>query len=198
MTVSRCEWCLGSDLMIGYHDEEWGVPLHDDRKLFEFMVLDAFQAGLSWSTILNKRENFRKAFDDFDPLTIARYSKRKIERLLADSSIVRNRMKILSTVNNAAAFLEIQRELGSFDEFIWRFVSGKPKRNRWKTMRQIPSKTKESDAMSKELKNRGFKFVGSTICYAFMQAAGMVNDHVVGCFRYSEVSKERGAGSGER
>lgn len=188
MTVSRCEWCLGSDLMIAYHDEEWGVPLHDDRKLFEFMVLDAFQAGLSWSTILNKRENFRKAFDDFDPLTVARYSKRKIERLLADSSIVRNRMKILATVNNAAAFLEIQRELGSFDEFIWRFVSGKPKQNRWKTMRQIPAKTKESDAMSKELKNRGFKFVGSTICYAFMQAAGMVNDHVVGCFRYSEVS----------
>jgi DNA-3-methyladenine glycosylase I len=198
MTVSRCEWCLGSDLMIAYHDEEWGVPLHDDRKLFEFMVLDAFQAGLSWSTILNKRENFRKAFGDFDPLTIARYSERKVERLLADSSIVRNRMKILATVNNAAAFLEIQREFGSFDEFIWRFVSGEPKRNRWKTMRQIPAKTKESDAMSKELKNRGFKFVGSTICYAFMQAAGMVNDHVVGCFRYSEVSKEQGARSGER
>lgn len=198
MTVSRCEWCLGSDLMIAYHDEEWGVPLHDDRKLFEFMVLDAFQAGLSWSTILNKRENFRKAFDNFDPLRVARYSKRKIERLLADSSIVRNRMKILATVNNAAAFLEIQREFRSFDEFIWRFVSGKPKRNRWKTMRQIPAKTKESDAMSKELKNRGFKFVGSTICYAFMQAAGMVNDHVVGCFRYSEVSKEWETGSGER
>jgi len=198
MTVSRCEWCLGSDLMIAYHDEEWGVPLHDDRKLFEFMVLDAFQAGLSWSTILNKRENFRKAFGDFDPLTIARYSPRKVKRLLGDSSIVRNRMKILATVNNAAAFLEIQREFGSFDAFVWRFVGGKPKRNRWKTMRQIPAKTKESDAMSKELKNRGFKFVGSTICYAFMQAAGMVNDHVVGCFRYPEIRVEQGAGSRER
>jgi DNA-3-methyladenine glycosylase I len=198
MSVSRCEWCLGNDLMTTYHDQEWGVPVHDDRKLFEFMVLDAFQAGLSWSTILNKRENFRKALDNFDPAKIARYTGRKMKRLLADPGIVRNRLKVTATVDNARAFLETQSEFGSFDAFIWRFVGGEPKRNRWKAMRQIPAKSNESDAMSKELKSRGFKFVGSTICYAFMQAAGMVNDHVVGCFRYSEVNGERGAGSGER
>jgi len=196
LSVSRCEWCLGSDLMMAYHDGEWGVPLHDDHKLFEFMVLDAFQAGLSWSTILNKRENFRKSFDNFDPAKIARYTDKKIERLLADPGIVRNRQKVVATVNNAKAFLKTQGEFGSFDNFIWRFVGGRPKRNRWKTMRQIPATSKESDAMSKELKSRGFKFVGSTICYAFMQAAGMVNDHIVGCFRYSEVNREQGAVKG--
>lgn len=184
--------------MMAYHDVEWGVPIHDDHKLFEFMVLDAFQAGLSWSTILNKRENFRKSFDNFDPAKIARYTDKKIERLLADPGIVRNRQKVVATVNNAKAFLKTQGEFGSFDNFIWRFVGGRPKRNRWKTMRQIPATSKESDAMSKELKSRGFKFVGSTICYAFMQAAGMVNDHIVGCFRYSEVNREQGAASGER
>jgi DNA-3-methyladenine glycosylase I len=198
VTISRCEWSLGSDLMMAYHDEEWGVPVHDDRKLFEYMVLDAFQAGLSWSTILNKRENFRKALDDFEPAKIARYTKRKTDRLLSDAGIVRNKLKVLATVANAGTFLKIQDEFGSFDAFIWQFVDGETKQNRWNTLRQIPAKTSESDAMSKELKGRGFKFVGSTICYAFMQAAGMVNDHEVGCFRYSEVSGERGVGSRER
>ncbi len=183
---------------MAYHDEEWGVPVHDDRKLFEYMVLDAFQAGLSWSTILNKRENFRKALDDFEPAKIARYTKRKTDRLLSDAGIVRNKLKVLATVANAGTFLKIQDEFGSFDAFIWQFVDGETKQNRWNTLRQIPAKTSESDAMSKELKGRGFKFVGSTICYAFMQAAGMVNDHEVGCFRYSEVSGERGVGSRER
>ncbi len=196
MTVSRCEWCLGNDLMIAYHDTEWGVPLHEDNKLFEFMVLDAFQAGLSWSTILNKRENFRQAFDGFDPAKVARYTARKTERLLADPGIVCNRLKVLATISNAKAFLQAQSEFGSFDEFIWQFVGSEPKQNRWKTMRQIPARTQQSDAMSKALKSRGFKFVGSTICYAFMQAAGMVNDHVVGCFRYGEVGVKEGTGSG--
>lgn len=173
--------------MIAYHDEEWGVPVHDDRKLFEFVVLDGFQAGLSWSTILNKRENFRKAFANFEPEKIARYTERKVERLLLDKGIVRNRQKVTATVANANAFLEIQDEFGSFDSFVWQFVGGSPKKNRWRSMRQIPASTKESDAMSKALKGRGFKFVGSTICYAFMQAAGMVNDHKVSCFRYKQV-----------
>ncbi len=186
---TRCEWCLGTDLMTAYHDEEWGVPLHDDRKLFEFLVLDAFQAGLSWSTILNKRTNFGRAFDDFDAVKIARYTKRKTESLLADPSIVRNRLKVLAAISNAKAFLDIKEEHGSFDDFIWQFVDGKPRHNKWKSLKQIPPKTKQSDAMSKVLKDRGFKFVGSTICYAFMQAAGMVNDHVVECYRYSEVKR---------
>ena len=186
---TRCEWCLGTDLMTAYHDEEWGVPLHDDRKLFEFLVLDAFQAGLSWSTILNKRTNFRRAFDDFDAVKIARYTKRKTKSLLADPSIVRNRLKVLAAISNAKAFLDIKDEHGSFDDFIWQFVDGKPRHNKWKSLKQIPPKTKQSDAMSKVLKDRGFKFVGSTICYAFMQAAGMVNDHVVECYRYSEVKR---------
>ena len=186
---TRCEWCLGTDLMMAYHDEEWGVPLHDDRKLFEFLVLDAFQAGLSWSTILNKRTNFRRAFDDFDAVKIARYTKRKTESLLADPSIVRNRLKVLAAISNAKAFLDIKEEHGSFDDFIWQFVDGKPRHNKWKSLKQIPPKTKQSDVMSKVLKDRGFKFVGSTICYAFMQAAGMVNDHVVECYRYSEVKR---------
>ncbi len=186
---TRCEWCLGTDLMTAYHDEEWGVPLHDDRKLFEFLVLDAFQAGLSWSTILNKRTNFGRAFDDFDAVKIARYTKRKTKSLLADPSIVRNRLKVLAAISNAKAFLDIKDEHGSFDDFIWQFVDGKPRQNKWKSLKQIPPKTKQSDVMSKVLKDRGFKFVGSTICYAFMQAAGMVNDHVVECYRYSEVKR---------
>jgi DNA-3-methyladenine glycosylase I len=187
--TSRCEWCLGSELMIAYHDEEWGVPVHDDHKLFEFMVLDAFQAGLSWATILNKRENFRRAFDDFEPARVARYTKRKIERLLANEGIVRNRLKVESTVKNATRFLKVQEEFGSFDAFIWQFVGGVPRQNRWRSLRQLPTKTRQSDTMSKTLKQRGFRFVGSTICYAFMQAAGMVNDHVVGCFRHTEVAR---------
>jgi len=175
--------------MTAYHDEEWGVPLHDDRKLFEFLVLDAFQAGLSWSTILNKRANFRRAFDDFEAVKIARYTKRKTESLLADPSIVRNRLKVLAAISNAKAFLDVKEEHGSFDDFIWQFVDGKPRQNKWKSLKQIPPKTKQSDIMSKVLKDRGFKFVGSTICYAFMQAAGMVNDHVVECSRYAEIGR---------
>ncbi|MEE9553998.1 MAG: DNA-3-methyladenine glycosylase I [candidate division Zixibacteria bacterium] len=184
----RCAWPGSSELMIAYHDTEWGVPLHEDRKLFEFLVLDAFQAGLSWSTILNKRENFRKAFDNFDPLKISRYRQAKVDKLLSDVGIVRNRLKVAATITNAKVFLETKRDFGSFDKYIWQFTNGKPKINKWKTMKQIPPSTRESDAMSKDLKSRGFKFVGSTICYAFMQAAGMVNDHTVDCFRYREVS----------
>jgi len=175
--------------MTAYHDEEWGVPLHDDRELFEFLTLDAFQAGLSWSTILNKRSNFRRAFDNFDAVEIARYAKRKTESLLADPGIVRNRLKVSAAISNAKAFLGIQEEYGSFDDFIWQFVNGQPRQNKWKTLKQIPPETKQSAAMSKALKDRGFKFVGSTICYAFMQATGMVNDHVVGCYRHSEVKR---------
>jgi DNA-3-methyladenine glycosylase I len=185
----RCQWCEVNDRMMAYHDKEWGVPVHNDRKLFEFMVLDAFQAGLSWSTILSKRQNFKKAFDNFDPKKIARYDKRKVARLLKDAGIIRNRQKIEATIENAKAFLMIKKEFGTFDKFIWQFVGGRPRQNRFRTMRQIPPKTRQSDAMSKELKKRGFKFVGSTICYAFMQAAGMVNDHVIGCFRYPQVRK---------
>lgn len=185
--MKRCGWAEGSDWMIAYHDREWGVPVHDDRKLFEYMVLDAFQAGLSWAIVLNKREAFRKALDNFEAEKIARYTTRKIERLLGDSGIIRNRQKIRATVDNARAFLQIQEESGSFDIFIWQFVGGVPRHNAWKTMRQIPARTAESDRMSKALKARGFTFVGSTICYAFMQAAGMVNDHLVTCFRHAEV-----------
>lgn len=173
--------------MIAYHDTEWGVPLHDDRRLFEFMILDAFQAGLSWNTILNKRENFRMALDDFDPSRIARYDKRKVARLLNDSGIVRNRLKIAGTIANARSFLQIQKEFGSFDKYIWQFVDGHSRKNKWRTIKQIPSKSAESDRMSNELKLRGFKFVGSTICYAFMQAAGLVNDHLESCFRHTEI-----------
>jgi len=177
--------------MIAYHDEEWGVPLHDDRKLFEFLVLDAFQAGLSWRTILHKRDNFRLAFDGFDAKLIARYKKRKIGQLLENAGIVRNRMKIEATVANAKAFLRVQNEYGSFDSYIWQFVGGKPKQNRRRSLKQLPASTSDSDRMSKDLKERGFKFVGTTICYAFMQAAGMVNDHLVKCFRYEEVQAVR-------
>ena len=184
---TRCEWAGSDPLYVAYHDEEWGVPLHDDRQLYEFLILEGMQAGLSWMTILRKRENFRKAFDGFDPVRIARYTDKKVARLLADPGIVRNRLKIAAAIQNASAFLAIQRELGSFDAYLWQFVGGRPKLNAWKSLREIPATTAESDAMSRDLKARGFKFVGSTICYAFMQATGLVNDHVVNCFRYSEL-----------
>ena len=180
----RCDWPGDNRLMVEYHDTEWGVPLHDDRKLFEFLLLDNAQAGLSWQTILNKRENYRKAFDNFDPAKIARYNKRKITSLLNNPGIIRNRLKVQCAVTNAQVFLEIQAEFGSFDTYIWQFVNGTPIRNRFKILEDIPATSPESDAMSKALKKRGFKFVGSTICYAFMQSAGMVNDHLIDCFRY--------------
>jgi len=175
--------------MVAYHDEEWGVPLHDDRRLFEYIVLDAFQAGLSWAVVLNKREGFRRAFADFDPAQVARFTERDVERLVADPSIVRNRLKIQAAIGNANAFLRLQERHGSFDAYIWQFVGGRPKVNRWRTLKQLPARTAESDAMSEALKAEGFKFVGSTICYAFMQAAGMVNDHIVGCYRWGEVQE---------
>ena len=184
--LPRCAWPADDPLMQRYHDEEWGVPLHDDRKLFEFMVLDAFQAGLSWKTVLHKRENFRKAFDNFDPAIIASYDEAKYESLLADAGIIRNRAKIRATISNAQLFLEVQKEFGTFDSYIWSFTGHKPIVNAWKSLSDLPAKTDLSDKMSKDLSGRGFKFVGSTICYAFMQAAGMVNDHVVGCFRYND------------
>ena len=187
MSPERCEWAGSDPLYLEYHDEEWGVPLHDDRLLFEFLLLEGAQAGLSWITILKKRESYRQAFDDFDPERIACYRPPRLEKLMANPGIVRNRLKIASTVTNAKAFLEVRDELGSFDSFIWQFVDGETKRNAWKTLKEVPATTPESDAMSKELKRRGFKFVGSTICYAFMQATGMVNDHVVDCCRYREV-----------
>ncbi|MHC4259251.1 MAG: DNA-3-methyladenine glycosylase I [Planctomycetota bacterium] len=184
----RCGWPGDSALMQAYHDTEWGVPLHDDRKLFEFIVLDGAQAGLSWLTVLKKRENYRKAFDGFDPVKTARYSEKKIERLLQDPGIIRNRLKVKSAVQNAKAFLKVQKEFGSFDAYIWQFVNHKPIQNRFKKLSDLPAKTAESDAMSKDMKKRGFNFVGSTICYAFMQAAGMVNDHCVHCFRYKPIA----------
>jgi len=185
--VNLCGWTSTHLLMIDYHDTEWGVTLHDDRKLFEFITLDAFQAGLSWNCILNKRENFRAAFDNFDPVQIAQYDDNKVESLMQDAGIVRNRAKINATILNAIGFLNIQQEFGSFDKYIWQFTQGKPLANKWVEISQIPTRSVESDAMSIDLKKRGFKFVGTTICYAFMQAAGMVNDHLVSCFRYSEV-----------
>jgi DNA-3-methyladenine glycosylase I len=188
---TRCTWPGTDPLMLAYHDEEWGTPLHDDRLLFEFLILEGAQAGLSWRTILNKRENYRRAFDRFDAKKIARYDARTKKQLLADPGIVRNRLKVDSTVDNARAFLDVQNEFGSFDGYIWRFVDGKPIRNEWRALKEIPASTKESDAMSKDLKKRGFRFVGSTICYAFMQATGMVNDHMVDCFRYRAVGKKR-------
>jgi len=184
----RCDWPGENKLMIEYHDTEWGVPLHDDRKLFEFLLLDNAQAGLSWQTILNKRENYRKAFNNFDPAKIACYNKRKITSLLNNPGIVRNRLKVQSAMTNARAFLEIQSEFGSFDTYIWQFVNGIPICNHWKTLKDIPATSPESDAMSKALKKRGFKFVGSTICYAFMQSTGMVNDHLVCCYRHTQCS----------
>ena len=185
--VIRCGWAK-NDLSIQYHDREWGVPLHDDRALFELLILEGAQAGLSWDTILKKRENYRAAFDGFDAKKIARYDRRKIAKLMREEGIVRNRLKILSAVRNAKAFLSVQKEFGSFDRYIWQFVGGKPIVNSWKT-KKVASRTAESDAMSKDLKKRGFNFVGSTICYAFMQATGTVNDHVRECFRYRQVGK---------
>ena len=182
----RCDWPNGNELMIEYHDTEWGVPLHDDRRLFEFLMLDNAQAGLSWQTILNKRENYRKAFDNFDPAQIARYNERKINSLLKDPGIIRNQLKVRSAVTNAQAFLETQSEFGSFDAYIWQFVDCKPIRNKCKRFGDIPCTSAESDAMSKDLKKRGFTFVGSTICYAYMQSIGMVNDHLTHCFRYTQ------------
>jgi DNA-3-methyladenine glycosylase I len=179
----RCAWAR-DPLMIEYHDREWGVPLHDDRALFEFLILEGAQAGLSWSTILKKRPAYRVAFDGFDARRIARYGEKKIAALLADAGIVRNRLKVAAAVRNAQAFLAVQKEFGSFDAYIWRFTGGRPLKNAWRRMEDVPARSPESDAMSKDLKKRGFTFVGSTICYAFMQAVGMVNDHVTGCFRY--------------
>ena len=180
---TRCPWAV-SDIYVAYHDTEWGVPVHDDRRLFEFLILEGAQAGLSWITILKKRENYRKAFDDFDPTKVARYDARKIRKLLADEGIVRNRLKVESSISNARAFLDVQKEFGTFDEYVWQFVGHAPRVNKWKSMGDVPARTPESDAMSKDLRKRGFRFVGSTICYAFMQATGMVNDHLVGCFRH--------------
>ena len=183
----RCGWAKG-ERYIRYHDEEWGVPVHDDRTLFEFLILEGAQAGLTWSTILNKRENYRSAFDGFDPQKIARYPSKKIAALLRDPGIVRNQLKIASAIENAKAFLRVQEEFGSFDRYLWQIVGGKPRINKWKSLRHVPARTTESDAISKDLKRRGFKFVGTTICYAFMQAVGMVNDHVTDCFRYKPLS----------
>jgi len=186
----RCGWANNA-LAIRYHDEEWGVPVHDDRTLFEFLILEGAQAGLSWNTILNKRENYRRAFDRFDPECVARYDRRKIQQLLRDPGIVRNKLKIAATIDNAKAFLRVQEEIGSFDKYVWQFVGGKPRVNKWRTMGQVPARTAESDVMSKDLQRRGFRFVGSTICYAFMQAVGMVNDHIVTCFRYKPLASQR-------
>lgn len=187
----RCDWVpLDNPLYVKYHDEEWGVPIHDDRLLFEFLVLEGMQAGLSWLTILRKRENFRTAFDHFDPREIALYNEKKIEELMQNSGIIRNRLKIEAAVQNAKTFLDVQAEFGSFDTFIWQFVEGKPMVNQWKTLKEIPARTTLSDTISKELNKRGFKFVGSTIIYAHMQATGMVNDHTIDCFRYKEVQSE--------
>ncbi len=180
----RCQWAGNDPLYQKYHDEEWGVPVHNDQKLFEMLILEGAQAGLSWITILRKRENYRKAFSNFDAKKIAKYDSKKVEQLLLNEGIVRNKLKIASTIQNAKLFLELQKEFGSFDKYIWQFTAGKPVKNNWKSLKEIPPKTKESDVMSKDLKKRGFKFVGSTICYAFMQAVGMVNDHTVDCFRY--------------
>jgi DNA-3-methyladenine glycosylase I len=184
--VKRCSWA-NSPVNIPYHDEEWGVPLHDERRLFEMLILEGAQAGLSWDTVLKKRARYRELFDGFDPAIVARYDARKVKALLADTGIIRNRLKIAAAIDGAKGFLAVQQEFGSFDAYVWRFVGGKAKRNAWKVHRGLPAKTAESDALSKDLQQRGFRFVGSTICYAFMQATGMVNDHLVSCFRYHEV-----------
>ncbi len=190
--MMRCAWCGTDPLYVRYHDAEWGVPVHDDRLLFEFLVLEGAQAGLSWITILRKRENYRRAFDGFAAEKVARYGARDVKRLLADPGIVRNRLKIDAAIGNAQRYLQVQEEFGSFDAYVWRFVGGRPIVNRWKTLKQIPASTPESDALSRDLKARGFKFVGSTICYSHMQATGMVNDHLVGCFRHCEVGRPQG------
>ena len=184
---TRCEWVTGDPLYIAYHDREWGVPVHDDRVLFEFLLLEGAQAGLSWLTILRKRENYRRAFARFDARKIARFDRTKVKELLSDPGIVRNKLKVAAAIGNAKAFLQVQEEFVSFDAYIWQFAGGKPKRNVWKSLREIPATTPESEVMSKDLARRGFRFVGSTICYAFMQAVGMVNDHTVDCFRYRAV-----------
>lgn len=185
--LQRCGWANSTIQYQQYHDQEWGVPVHDDRALFEFLILEGAQAGLSWSTILNKRENYRQAFDGFDPEIVSKYDAVKILELLANPGIVRNRLKIASAVSNAQAFLKVQEEFGSFDAYVWRFVGGRPKQNAWRSLDEIPASTPESDALSKDLMKRGFRFVGTTICYAFMQAVGMVNDHLVDCFRYEQL-----------
>ena len=187
LIVKRCAWALSSQQYLDYHDKEWGVPVHDDRKLFEMLILEGVQAGLSWSLILKKRAGYLQAFDDFDALKIARYDDQKVQELLANPEIVRNRLKIQAAIQNARAFLALQSQYGSFDAFLWPFVDGQPIQNAWQGMQDIPASTRESDAMSKELKRHGFTFVGTTICYAFMQAVGMVNDHIVECFRWQEV-----------
>ena len=184
--INRCAWA-GNERAIRYHDEEWGVPVHDDRTLFEFLILEGAQAGLSWDTILKKRDHYREVFDNFDPKRVARYDARKVQQLLADPGIVRNRLKIAAAIQNATAFLTVQKESGSFDAYLWRVVGGKPKQNSWRSMKDVPARTPESEALSKDLLKRGFKFVGSTICYAMMQAVGMVNDHTVDCFRHKKV-----------
>jgi DNA-3-methyladenine glycosylase I len=186
--MERCAWARG-ELDIAYHDTEWGAPLHGDTRLFEFLILEGAQAGLSWSTILKKRDAYRKAFDGFDPAVVARYTEKRIQKLLGNAGIVRNRLKVESAVSNARAFLDVQKEFGSFDAYVWRFVEGCPKQNAWTEMKEVPASTTESDALSRELKKRGFRFVGTTICYAFMQATGMVNDHLVTCFRHRELSR---------
>jgi DNA-3-methyladenine glycosylase I len=186
----RCQWCLGHPLMVKYHDTEWGVPLHNDRKLYEFLVLDAAQAGLSWRTVLLKRKNYRAAFDGFDAKKIARYTKRDVARLLKNPGIIRNRLKVESAITNARCFLAVREEFGTFDRYIWQFVGGRPRVNGFRAMSELPARTAESDAMSKDMQQRGFRFVGSTICYAFMQATGMVNDHTVDCFRHKEVQRQ--------
>ena len=191
--MERCPWAK-SDLNVRYHDTEWGVPVHDDRLLFEFLILEGAQAGLSWETILNKRENYRTAFDGFEPAVVANYGPRKLQSLLADVGIVRNRLKIAAAVKNAQSFLAVQDEFGTFDSYLWGFVGHQPKQNAWKSMKEVPAKTPESDSLSKDLKRRGFTFVGSTICYAFMQAVGMVNDHLLGCFRHDDLRKTMARG----
>jgi len=183
--LARCAWVGDDPLMVAYHDDEWGVPVHDDRKLFEFFVLDAFQAGLSWRIVLRKREQFRRAFDDFDPLRIARYGPKRVERLLGDAGIIRNRAKITGTINNARRFLEVRAAFGTFDAYVWRFVDRQPIRNAWTSSDLVPATSAHSDALSADLRGRGFSFVGSTICYAFMQAAGLINDHLTSCHRYA-------------
>jgi len=189
--LKRCEWCLGSANYIEYHDKEWGKPVHDDRTHFEFLILEGAQAGLSWSTILNKREGYRKAFKEFDPDKVARITEAEVEELLQFEGIVRNRLKVNSAVTNAQKFLEVQEEFGSFDAYIWQFVEGRPIINAWDSLSQIPATSGESDALSKDLKKRGFKFVGSTIIYAHMQACGLINDHIVSCFRYTELTRNQ-------
>ena len=186
--MNRCAWAV-SEVMIAYHDDEWGTPLHDERALFEFLILEGAQAGLSWETVLKKRDNYRAAFDNFDAEKVARYGRRKVKQLLANAGIIRNRLKVASAIQNAQATLEIRDEFGSFDAYLWRFTGGKPIANRWRSLDQLPAHTDQSDVMSKDLKGRGFNFVGSTICYAFMQATGMVNDHLRGCFRYEPIKR---------